>query len=154
MRYVFTLACLLALPSCNSNDSSSQPAKENQDSISEPRLTPVESGLDSADIVGEWRVAGINGSALSQPYGMPASIKNGQIHITSQCVNFYWDYKLAQGKFAASRTNLDREVCERGRTEDEQALDRTMPMVKKARRLPDGALELTGDDAVITFFTQ
>ncbi len=150
------IMCALALSACNSG-ADDNPVKEDMADEAEqpgPAPAPAETGLDATDITGEWRVAGINGEALSQPYGMAASITARRISVSSQCVNFAWNYELSGGSFTATQAGVDEPVCERMRTDDERALDRAIPMVNKARRTATGALELTGDNASITFFTQ
>ena len=112
--------------------------------------TPV---VDTGSIIGEWRVAGVAGQALSQPFGISASIDRQRIVMTSDCIIFEWRYTLDDGAIALF-DDPTRSVCERMHTEDERRVHEAMESATRVYRLPSNALVFDGPAGAVTLFTQ
>lgn len=108
---------------------------------------------DTASIDGEWRVAGVGGQSLSQPFGISASIDRQRIVMTSDCIIFEWRYTLDDGAIALV-DDPTRSVCERMHTEDERRVDEAMDSATRVYRLPSNALVFDGPAGAVTLFTQ
>ena len=112
--------------------------------------TPVP---DTGSIEGEWRVAGVAGQALSQPFGISASIDQRRIVMTSDCIIFEWRYTLDDGAIALV-DDPTKAVCERMHTEDERRVYQAMESATRVYRLPSNALVFDGPAGAVTLFTQ
>jgi hypothetical protein len=113
--------------------------------------TPV-AGLDS--IKGEWRVAGVAGQPLSQPFGISASIKGGRVRFVSQCISRQYELSIDGGLVTARLIANETPDCARALTIDERGLEQAMGQVRTAYRLPSNALVFDGPAGAVTLFTQ
>ena len=112
--------------------------------------TPV---ANPADIVGQWRVAGVGDRAVSQPFGIDAAIDPRRIVMTSGCIIFEWRYRLDRGAVELTGDST-QSVCERMYTPDEQALKAAMTGATRVYRLPSRALVFDGGAGTVTLFSQ
>ncbi|NNC48493.1 MAG: hypothetical protein HKO13_08705 [Sphingomonas sp.] len=109
------------------------------------------------DIEGEWRIAGIDGEAFDEDWAPTATITSDTIRIQSQCIWFERRYVLDGMEFVPPPPVTDdepQEMCARGWTPAEEAMEEALQGAEWAYRLPDGSLVLDGSSGTITLFTQ
>ena len=109
---------------------------------------------DVSAIQGEWRVAGVSGQSLSQPFGISASIQGDRVRFVSQCITRQYELKVEGGLVAARPLGNDVPDCARALTIDERGLEQAMSQAKTIYRLPSNALVLDGPAGAVTLFTQ
>lgn len=114
--------------------------------------TPLPSGLNSADIVGEWRIAGVNGKEINEPAGATAKIAASEILIQSDCVNMAYDYSLVAGRFTAKSKPVIS--CQRALSAAEKAIGDAITTADAASRDASNALILSGGGHSLTLYTQ
>lgn len=157
MRLLAALFAALLLAACHQPERE-RPAPQERPTAAE--TSPAAPALPGAPvqgasaIVGEWRVAGTGDQALSQAYGMSASIGRDTIRVVSQCVFMTWSYRLASGRLKTSPIPSTIPPCLRPRSIDEMAVQNALDAATDARRLDNGALVLSGPGGSVTLFTQ
>ena len=109
---------------------------------------------DSKAIVGEWRVAGVDGRAIDQPFAITASILPQEIHAVSQCVRWRWRADIRDGKAQLISIAPAEPPCARTRSGEETAFERAMSAARFAVRRGDGSLVFAGPAGEVTLFTQ
>lgn len=106
-----------------------------------------------ASLVGEWRVAGIDGAPIDAPIGIALSIDAGTMTFDPRCDGFTWDYDYRAGRLATARRNPGA-VCA---IDQDPALNRlaaALDAVEGAARTPANAIELRGGGRSVTLFSQ
>lgn len=141
---------LLGLSACQ--PSAQAPASSDSKTESAAPAQPVIPPLSAADIVGEWRIAGVNGGEINQPTGITAQITADEIRITSGCVNLAFGYRLAAGQFAATQKPV--AGCERTLSPAEKAVGDAVNKAQSAARDSSNALVLSGEGSSLTLYTQ
>jgi hypothetical protein len=121
-----------------------------------PPILPADATAvnDIASIAGEWRVAGIAGQSLSQPFGISASIRDGRVRFVSQCITRQYQLQIQGGLVIARLLGNAVPDCARALTIDERAIEQSMGQVKSVYRLPSNALVFDGPAGAVTLFTQ
>jgi hypothetical protein len=121
-----------------------------------PPILPADATavIDAGSIEGEWRVAGVAGQPLSQPFGISATIREGSIRFVSPCITRRYGLEISGGLATARLMTNETPDCVRALTIDERGLERAMGQVKTAYRLPSKALVLDGPAGAVTLFTQ
>ena len=109
---------------------------------------------DVASIGGEWRVGGVAGQALSQPFGISASIGDGRVRFASQCITRQYELRVEGGLVTTRLLGNDVPDCARPLTIDERAIEQAMDQARTAYRLPSNALVFDGPAGAVTLFTQ
>lgn len=117
-------------------------APPDPDAASEPAIA----------LPGEYRVAGVNGVEIDQPYAITAVITADRIHLTADCLNFAWSYTARGKRIATDRVGV--ESCARGLTAAEQALVDALDSATTVLRTPSNAIELRGGGRSVTLFSQ
>jgi hypothetical protein len=107
-----------------------------------------------SDVVGEWRVAGTSHGALSQPFGIAASIRDGRIRFVSQCITLAWNLDLSNGRVVTRTVDNAVPNCARVLTLDEVMVHKAMSAATNAYRLPSGVLVFSGPGGEVILFTQ
>jgi hypothetical protein len=123
---------------------------------STPPILPADATAvnDVSAIQGEWRVAGVSGQSLSQPFGISASIQDNRVRFVSQCITRQYELNVEGGLVAARPLGNDVPDCARALTIDERGLEQAMSQAKTIYRLPSNALVLDGPAGAVTLFTQ
>ena len=103
-------------------------------------------------LAGEYRVAGVDGGDIDQPYAITASITATRIHVTADCLNFAWAYTIEGDHIATSRAAV--EGCGRGPTLAEDAVVAALDSAVGVARTPANAIELRGGGRSVTLFLQ
>lgn len=108
--------------------------------------------ITPAALIGEYRVAGVDGQDINLPHGITASISDDEIEIQSQCVRFKWTYSITHGVLAASRAPA--VSCQRGLLPEEEAIARAFDQAEQAQRTPSNGIEFSGARHTVTLFSQ
>ena len=121
-----------------------------------PPILPADATAvdDIASIAGEWRVAGVAGQSLSQPFGISASIHDGRVRLVSQCITREYEIQIEGGLVKARLLGNQVPDCVRVLTIDERAIEQSMSQAKTVYRLPSNALVFDGPAGAVTLFTQ
>lgn len=108
--------------------------------------------IPARELVGEWRVAGVDGQAIDQPYAITAAITDDRIHIVADCINLAWSYAAESGTITTTRVPV--EGCGRGLTQQEKALVAAIDAATGFGRTPSNAVEIFTTDHRVTLFSQ
>ena len=122
------------------------PAPENRPAIAEGVI------ISPAALVGEYRVAGVDGQDINLPHGITASISDDEIEVQSQCIRFKWAYTISEGDLTASRVPM--VSCRRGLYPEEEAIARAFDQAARAQRTPANGIEFVGAGHSVTLFSQ
>lgn len=113
---------------------------------------PEASPVAAAELAGEYRVAGVDGSDIDLPHAVTASISADRIHLVSDCVNLAWAYTLEGAALTTERVPV--ESCARGFEPTELALLAAFDVVDSVRRTPANAVEFSGGGHSVILFGQ
>lgn len=158
MRYAIAAAVTL-LAGCS--ESPEQPSAEpvtaptvarSQPSAAAAAGVTAQATPRAVAIEGEYRIAGINGQDIDQPYAVTASIDGGRIHLTADCLNFAWSYSLVGDAIRTRREAV--EGCGRGPTAAEEAIVAAFDAASTVARTPAGALDVSAPGHTVTLFSQ
>lgn len=108
--------------------------------------------MTPAELVGEYRLAGVDGQDINLPHGISASISAEEIEVSSQCIRFKWTYAITDGALAASRAPA--VSCQRGLSPEEEAIARAFDQAQQVRRTPANGIEFSGAGHTVTLFSQ
>ena len=166
MRGAATLALAALIVSGCERQASAPPAATNRTSEPAPALaapTVVATGTSEPapappanaplSLVGEWRVAGVDGAPIDAPIGIALSIDANSLGFDPRCAGFTWDYAYAVGQLTTKRRN-HAAVCEIGYDPVLDRLAAALSAVQSAKRTPANAIELSGDGHSVTLFSQ
>ena len=103
-------------------------------------------------IPGEYRIAGVNGQDINQPYAITASISGDRIHVTADCINLGWSYTMQGAAIGTKRVAV--EGCGRGLTRAEEAVVAAFDAAKTVARTPSNAIEFRAPGHTVTLFSQ
>jgi hypothetical protein len=157
MRAVFLALLLTACsPSAPGGNQAEAPPARTPQAAPAPPILPADATAvqDIASIEGEWRVAGVGGQPLSQPFGISASIRGNRIRFVSQCIARQYDIEVEGGLVTARLVRNDVPDCARALTIDERGLEQAMAQATAAYRLPSNALVFDGPAGAVTLVTQ
>lgn len=131
------------------------------DPASVPTATPsppetggeIVQGEAPASLVGEYRVAGIDGTEVGGNIGIGLSITEERIYFEPRCAGFDWTYTYDAGTLAAARP-ADRPVCRIAVHPEQRRLATALDAVSQAARTPSNGIELSGGGHTVTLFSQ
>lgn len=146
-RYLLLLAPAALLAACQQ---AGDPA-----TTSAPAETPAETAQAEApaSLVGEYRVAGIDGTEVGGGIGIGLSITETNIFYDPRCAGFDWTYTYEGGALTTERP-ADRPVCRIAVHPEQQRLATALDAVTQAERTPSNGIELTGGGHSVTLFSQ
>jgi heat shock protein HslJ len=102
------------------------------------------------DIEGAWQVQNINGTrAGERDYVIQVSAGGGDLRAESQCVQWFWRYRLDTQRMAISRALVDTAVCERSFRPFERAFQETVEVARVWTFDADRNLRLAGSKGQI-----
>ena len=150
-------AALVLLAACTDSleQPTADPVPSSSPAVVRASPTPASSAAQAAqavEIAGEYRIAGVNGRDINQPYGITASIGADRIHITADCLNFAWSYRQQGSVIATKRVAV--EGCGRGPTAAEEAIVAAFDAAASVVRTPANALEFRAPGHTVTLFSQ
>lgn len=149
-------ACSPSGPAENQTGPPAVEAPQAAEAAPAPPILPADATAvdDVGSIEGEWRVAGVGGQPLSQPFGISATIRDGSVRFVSQCITRRYSLDTKGGLVTARLAGNDVPDCVRALTIDERGLERAMGQVRTVYRLPSNALVFDGPAGAVTLFTQ
>lgn len=153
------LAASLALMACQpvapaaapSPSLAATPAVSTPTTVSRPADGDAPAGVPAA-LVGEYRVAGIDGREIGGSIGLALSVTAQEIAFDPRCAGFRWSYSYQAGTLATARPA--GPVCRIGVGPEEQRLATALDAVTSARRTPSNGIELSGGGHSVTLYSQ
>lgn len=148
-RFLFVLAALAA---CSpANDAADAPAEPVADDALVPQQnTPI------ANLVGEYRVAGINGAPIETSFGLALSVTESRMVFGDLCGGYAWDYRLEGTRIETARVASPDQECLATATMHRSVFDfaAALDAVTHAGRAPSNGIELSGADRSVTLYSQ
>jgi hypothetical protein len=150
MRRAALLAVLL-LTACGQPAEQPEPA-----AISSETPAPLPA---PASLVGEYRVAGIDGQSLDAPFGIALTIGEGRVSFEPACAAFVWSYAYRNGTLDIERRQEKLHhppppVCAEPAAPELQRLATALDAVDRAGRTPANGIELSGNGRSVLLFSQ
>jgi hypothetical protein len=110
-------------------------------------------------LVGEYRVAGIDGEELNASFGIPLSIDQGTISYEPKCAGFVWQYAYRDGALDNERRQEKLHhppppVCVIAVPPELNTLASALEASDRAGRTPANGIELSGNGRSVLLFTQ
>lgn len=166
-----SLLAALALAACGPADDTSRrepPAPTATATAPPPALTPSpvtpRLATTHADLLGEWRVAGIDGAEVSGDMGIAVSIDETSLSYEPTCLGFVWQVSYqGEGRIALTRDSnygpqraADGSVvsCLPAVTPAFGQLAEVLDAAIEVNRLASGALEFSGGGRSAVLFRQ
>ncbi|HTM96019.1 MAG TPA: hypothetical protein VL100_09405 [Croceibacterium sp.] len=148
MRRAAFLA-VLVLAACGEPAAPPQPARSEA-----PAPLPA-----PASLVGEYRVAGIDGDELNAPFGIALSIDGGRVSFEPTCAGFIWSYAYRDGALDIERRQEKLHhppppVCAVAIHPAQQKLATALDAVNRAGRTAANGIELSGNGRSVLLFSQ
>jgi hypothetical protein len=131
----------------------------------QPVPTPTPSATASPalpapeSLVGEYRVAGIDGEELNASFGIALSIDEGKVSFEPTCAGFVWTYAYRGGALDLERRqekigHPPPPVCAVAIHPLQRQLGEALDAVDRAGRTPANGIELSGNGRSVLLFTQ
>ena len=108
--------------------------------------------IPAGELIGEWRVAGVDGQAIDALYAITASITPDRVHIVADCINVAWSYAAESGSITTQRVPV--EGCGRGLSPHEEAIVAVIDGSTGFGRVPSNAVEIFHPQGRVTLFSQ
>jgi hypothetical protein len=128
-----------------------------------PTPSPPENANAPASLVGEYRVAGIDGAEVGGGIGIGLSITEREIYFEPRCAGFNWSYTYKDGDLstdrpvrrgASSTAGPQPPVCLVAIHVEQARLATALDAVTQAERTPSNGIELTGGGHSVTLYSQ
>jgi len=126
-----------------------------------PSAAPAGEALAAPErLVGEYRVAGIDGQPLEAPFGIAVSIDDDTLGFDPRCAGFVWTYRYRGGGLATLRSPdlPDRAAgpsgCVTGFTVLHERLAEAIDAAERAERTPENGILLSGRGRSVLLFSQ
>ncbi len=151
---------MLSLPACVlAACGSDAPQSERAAAPVEIQKPAADSGVTS--IVGDWRLAGIDGADPDWPFGVAVSIDATKIAIQAPCSPMDWNYRydgaggLAIEKESEMAVAINESMqCVDGPLVEERTLFGLFNGFTRVSANPDGSIMLAGRGHDVTLFSQ
>lgn len=140
-----SLAVSMGLDACQATEGV-EPAS-GTDAAPAPNLIGSAAGL-----VGEYRVAGVDGGDIDLPHGITATITADRIDVTSDCIRLAWNYRFENG--ALSTEAVPMPSCRRALLPEEAAVAEAFEQAGMVRRTPANGIEFAGGERSVLLFNQ
>ncbi|RIV80291.1 hypothetical protein [Pelagerythrobacter aerophilus] len=151
-RYPLLLASAAFLAACQQTEDSAAPPPQATSSPTET-VEQTPSREAPASLIGEYRVAGIDGTEVGGQIGIALSVTETNIFYDPRCAGFDWTYTYEGGALTTERP-ADRAVCEIAVHPEQQRLAAALDAVTQAERTPSNGIELSGGGHSVTLFSQ
>ena len=115
------------------------------------------------DLIGDYRVAGIDGTEVQGNIGIALSVDGSMLSYEPTCAGFVWNIAAEGGRFTFARApgyGPTRQpdgsvmVCAVGVSPEQRRLGEAIDAVSTAWRTPSNGILLTGDRRVVLLFSQ
>jgi hypothetical protein len=107
----------------------------------------------AGELVGEYRVAGVNGREIDLPYGLAASLNEVGIMIEADCLVLSWVY-FFEGSRLVTEQLFPRASCGRRLLPEEEAIVTALNGANKVSRTATNGLEFSGGGHSVLLFSQ
>ena len=125
-----------------------------------PLATVIDYGSPEI-LIGEWRVAGIDGRAINGSMGIAVSVDVETLSFEPRCAGFAWRYGYADGALEMARQpappmppGLPPPVCAVAVPPEHRALGQALDAVTEAHRTASNGVELRGGGRSVTLYRQ
>lgn len=114
-----------------------------------------------SELIGEYRVASINGRPLNGEIGIALSIDGAMASFEPTCAGFVWDIGFTGDRLRTVRHNpgqgtdgLPPPVCAIAITASQAELALSLDAVSRAERTPSNGILLSGEASSVLLFSQ
>ena len=115
-----------------------------------PANAPV-TDLDA--LVGEYRVAGVDGKDIDLPHGITARIDDTGVIVESGCVKLSWVWFFEDGRLVTEQL-FARDSCGRKLLPEEEAIVAAFNGAAHVARTPANGIEFSGENGAVLLFGQ
>lgn len=152
MKPRVVLVSFAAFAACSrANDAAVAPAKPAANEVTvTQQITPIGS------LVGEYRVAGINGAPIETSFGLALSATESRMTFGDFCGGYAWDYRLEGTRIETARVASPDEACLAMVSTHRSIFDfvEAIDAVTQASRTPSNGIELSGAGRSVTLYSQ
>jgi hypothetical protein len=157
LRFLALAAASAMLTNCDSATDAPAPAQQAPDRVAEEEPTGLPQAASPAPaspirIVGEYRVAGVDGGDINLPHGISASIGENRIEVSSQCVEMAWSYRFEGARLVTEA--IPGVTCDRGRYPEEQAIEAAFDAAREVERTESNGVRFSGGGRSVLLFSQ
>ncbi len=145
MRPVILSLSICALAACQPSEETLRRAPDGTELTSSIIASPEA-------LVGEYRVAGIDGADVDLSHGITASITDERIDVQSDCIRFAWAYRFEEQLLVTEQAPV--ASCRRSLLPEERAWVAAMEAADVVRRTPANGLEFSGGGRSLLLFGQ
>jgi len=109
-----------------------------------------------ATLVGDWRVAGIDGRPLAGDRGIAVRIDKTLIAFDPRCLGFVWTYQYRAGALRTAKWEPERPDlrCLASISAEQSALGTAISASTRAERTPENGVLLSGGGHSVLLFSQ
>lgn len=123
-------------------------------------------GMELASLIGEYRVAGIDGTEVGGGIGIALTVTDKMIWFDPRCAGFSWTYTFQGGVLGTDRPQKPRPAggplvagptvptCRIAVHPEQQRLAAALDAVTAARRTMSGGIELSGNGHSVMLYSQ
>ena len=108
----------------------------------------------AVDLVGEWRVAEIDGESLDRPYGIALSANGERIWWDPSCAGQGANYTITGSSFATATRSNPGVVCEIGYPPEVPQIWDALDAADAIERTPANGIRIHGNGRSVTLFSQ
>lgn len=147
----------------SSEDVSQAPSSAPPPSSDVPAGDEPASAEAPASLVGEYRVAGIDGTEVGGGIGIGLSVTEGEIYYEPRCAGFNWRYTYERRELSTDRPGKPGPrltagprppVCAVAVHPEQRRLAAALDAVTRAERTPSNGIELSGGGHSVTLYSQ
>ena len=115
-----------------------------------PPLPPV------GKLASEYRVAGINGEDIDEPFGLTLSASDDRITFAGPCGGYAWNYRLVETRLVTTRAASPDPACLAAARIHHLVFDlaAAIDAATQAGRTPSNGIELSGGGRSVTLYSQ
>ena len=109
----------------------------------------------AVDLVGAWRVAGIDGAPLDASYAIALVADETNIWWQPECALQYREYSISGSRFTApTRSNANLEVCDIGYPPELEQVWSALEAADTIERTPENGVLIHGNERSLLLFSQ
>ena len=119
-----------------------------------PSPSPTSEAItDAENLVGDYRVAGVDGRDIDLPYGITARISEVAIIVEADCMKLSWSY-FFEGASLVTEQLFPRDNCGRKLVPEEEAIVAAFNGATAVGRTPANGIEFAGENGWVVLFSQ
>lgn len=119
-----------------------------------PSQLPTSQAVSVAEnLVGEYRIAGVNGTDINLPYGITARISDVEIIVEADCLKLSWSY-FFEGTNLVTEQLFPRDSCGRKLLPEEEAIVAAFNGATAVGRTSANGIEFAGENSWVLLFSQ